>query len=156
MIKWNRNFSNFHHFLGVYDPKVPTKSNQERLKLIFMKDMYWALYTIVSGNNYKGCSHIPPSGTMKLTSWSNQRYKRGQKSPLHPTALAGPLQSGYSLVHGRLKMWKMSKIVISIPPATWVKTNIWGNQPRGGVWGIPLSTFTSRNPDKQTFFFLVA
>ena len=24
--------------------------------------LYWALYTIVSGNNYKWCSHIPPQG----------------------------------------------------------------------------------------------
>ena len=44
-----------------------------------------------------------PSGTMKLTSRSIQRYKRGQKNPLDLTALAGPLQSDYSHVHGRLK-----------------------------------------------------
>jgi len=39
---------------------------------------------------------------MELTSGSNQRYKRGQKSLLDQTALAGPLQNGYSLVHGRI------------------------------------------------------
>jgi len=102
-------------------------------------------------------SHLP-SGTMELTSGSNQRYKRGQKSPLDPIALAGLLQSGYSLVHGRLKMSKMAKFVISPPSpllATRVKTNICGNQPLGAVWGIPLNIFTSQNSDKQTFFFLV-
>jgi len=56
-----------------------------------------------------------PSGTMKLTSGLNQRYKRAQKSPLNATALPEPLQGGCSLVHGRLKTSKMAKIVISTP-----------------------------------------
>jgi len=161
MIKINRSFSNFHHFWGVYDHKVPTKSNQwvESVRETGINSFLWktcilgAIYHRIWQQLQMVFSH-PPSGTMKLTSGSNQWYKRGQKSPLDPTALAKLLHSGYSLVHNRLKTSKMANIMIPPPPPTWVKTNIWENQPRGGVWGIPLNIFTSWNPDKHTFLFV--
>jgi len=45
-------------------------------------------------------------GTMKLTSGSKQWFKMGQRTPLDQTTQARSLQSGYSLVHGRLKTSK--------------------------------------------------
>jgi len=77
---------------------------------------------------------------MKLTSGSNQWYKRGQKSPLDPIALAGPLQGGYSLVHGGLETLKMAKIVISTPaplPPSGLK-QIFGENNHVGVSGESL------------------
>jgi len=112
----NRHFFNFHHFLGEYDPKVPSKSNQwaqsareTEINLFSWKTCigcYIPLYLAPITNGVL----TSLSGTMKLTSGSSQRYKRGQKSPLDPTVLAGPLQSGYRLVHSSLQTSKMAKM----------------------------------------------
>ena len=44
------------------------------------------------------------------TSVSNRPHKRGQKTPMKPTAPTRKLQSDYSVVHGRPKMPKTVKI----------------------------------------------
>ena len=105
-------------------------------------------------------SHYPPSGTMKLTSGSNQWYKWGQKTPLDPTALARPLQSDYSLVRGRLKTLKMVKIVILAPSPLAIYPmwkQIFRNTHHMGLfWGCPW-TFSHREIQiNKTFFLFVA
>jgi len=150
MIKINRSFSNFHHFWGVYDHKVPTKSNQwvESVRETGINSFLWktcilgAIYHRIWQQLQMVFSH-PPSGTMKLTSGSNQWYKRGQKSPLDPTALAKLLHSGYSLVHNRLKTSKMANIMIPPPPPPGLK-QIFGKTNHVGVSEGSLWTFSHR------------
>jgi len=142
MMQINRNFSNLHHLLGVYDPKMPTKSNQwaesirkTRISSFYKRNVLGAIYHRIWQQLQMVFSH-PSSGTIKLTSGSNQRYKREQKSPLDPTALAGPFQTGYSLVHSRLKTSKIAKIVISTSPPPELK-QIFGEINHVGVSGDP-------------------
>jgi len=142
----NQNFSNFHHFLRVYDFKVSTKSNQwaESARETRINSLFWNKYigryipsylaTITNG------ALTFPSLTIKLTSESNQRYKRGQKSPLDPTVLAGPLQSGYSLA----KDVKNGKNRDFNPPTTPGLKQIFGETNHVGVSGGSLWTFSHR------------
>jgi len=61
--------SEFHHFLGICDLKVATIQWGESVWKIwtnmFIEDMHWTPYTIVSSNNYKWCSR-----TLHLGSWN--------------------------------------------------------------------------------------
>ena len=159
MIKINRYFLIFTIFLGYTTPKcLPSRTNElkvfGRLKSTYFYERHvlGAIYHRIWQQLQMVFSH-PPSGTMKLTFGSNQRYKRGQKSPLDPTAFAGPLQSGYSHVHGRLKTSKMVKIVISSPSPPGLK-QIFGETNRVGVFEGSLWTFSHREIQINGPFFL--
>jgi len=120
----NRNFSNFHHFLGVSTPKcLPSRTNELKVfgrlesTHFYERHVLGVIYHCIWQQSQMVFSH-PLSGPMKLTSGSNQRYKRrGQKSPLYPTAHAGPFLSGYCLVNGSLKTSKRAKIMIQTSPS---------------------------------------
>jgi len=95
---------------------------------------------------------VSPFGTMTLTSGSNQWYERGQEIPLDPTAPARPLQSGYSHVHGRIKMSKIAKIeTLSPPPSPPSLKQIFEKTNDVGVFQGSLRTFS--HPDKQSILF---
>ena len=116
--------------------------------------MYWALYipsclaTITNG------VLVSRYGTMTLTSRSSQWYERGQEPAFDPTALARPLQSGYSFVHGRLKTSKMEiETWTSPPPAL---KQIFGKTNHVGVFGGSLWTFSHREIQiNRTLCFLL-
>ena len=160
MNKIHRNSSNFHHFLGVYDPKVPIKSNQ------WAENVWKTRINSFLGKTCIGC-YIPsylatitngvlvsPSGTMTLTSGSNQWYERGQETPFDPTAPARPLQSGYSHVYGKLKTSKMAKIETLTPSPPPALKQIFGKTNHVGVFERSLWTLSHREIQiNRTFVF---
>jgi len=96
---------------------------------------------------------VSPSGTMTLTSGSNQWYERCQETPFDPTAPARPLQSGYSHVHGKLQTSKMAKIetLTPSPPAT--LKQIFGKTNHVWVFGGSFWTFSHREIQINRTFF---
>jgi len=145
MIKINRNFFNFHHSLGVYDPKVPTNSNQwaESVWEIRINSFLWK--TCI------GC-YIP---SYLATITNDMMFSHPPLGPWNclPGRTNG-LRGGRSIHSIQMHSWDRSRVATVLctvgqkrqkyekswfhtpPPATWVETYIWENQPSGGVWGI--------------------
>jgi len=77
-----------------------------------------------------------------------------QETTFDPTALARPLQSGYSHVHGKLKTSKMAKIETLTPYPPPALKQIFRKTNHVGVFGGSLWTFSHHEIQiNRTFFF---
>ena len=92
-----------------------------------------------------------PIGTSVL----NHPHKKGQKTPMKPTALTWKLQSDYSAVHSRPKTPKTAKIRLFDCNLREEKVSIQPDQPGGNFFWVTTKFFAEKNSLKQDCFFFL-
>ena len=117
--------------------------------------MYWRLRANVFCNNYNRAVFVSSLQDPIGTSVSNRPHKRGQKTPMKPTAPGRKLSSDYSVVHSRPKTPNMAKISLFNRNLRGEELSYYPNQPSGKCFWATTKRFAEKSSLKQDFFLLL-